>query len=66
MFARRRAHHRKQIIRCCKRAIEVMIDAVKAGTASEQVVADMVFDIALLHPYGDPSVICRTADQACH
>jgi hypothetical protein len=58
--------HRKQIIRCCKRAIEAVIDAVQAGTASEQVVADMVSDIALLHLYGDPSVICRTADQAAH
>jgi len=27
---------------------------------------DTIYDIALLHLYGDPSVICRIADQASH
>ena len=25
-----------------------------------------IYDIALLHLYGDPSAICQTADQASH
>ena len=37
-----------------------------AGTASKQVMTDTIYDIALLHLYRDPSVICRTANQASH